>query len=332
MATELMNTSVAVDQPGGDLARFLFTPASPRPLAVFRVGLASVLLVQAFTLMESLLSLFGNQGIVQWSVSALLVRPELPHLSWLASALAPLGVSADACLRGVFMVYVAALAGLLLGWQTRASAIVAWFTHLLLMTTGTTSVYGVDTFAQIALFYCMWMPVGQSLAVDRWGQPDAASAAARLSLRVLQLHLCIVYFSSGLDKAEGMQWWTGDAIWRGLMRPDFNQFDVTWLASVPWLAMLICWGTLLVELGYAFCVWPKRTRALWALATIGLHLGIAVLMGLWSFSALMIVLTGSTFLVSAEPRSRHRRWRAERVNAPSSLSQGVHTPRSSLCA
>jgi hypothetical protein len=56
-------------------------------------------------------------------------------------------------------------------------------------------------------------------------------------------------------------------------------------------------GGLLELFGYAFLVWPRRTRRLTALATLGLHAGIAVTMGLWSFSALMMVLTGSAFLV-----------------------------------
>jgi hypothetical protein len=275
---------------------------------VFRIGLAGVLLLQALALMESLLPLFGSRGIVQWPVGALLTGPEVPHPSWLMAALGPMGVSAEACLRGVFVAYVAGLAGLLLGWQTRASAVLAWATHLLLMSAGPAAVYGVDTFAQIALFYCLVMPVGDALSADAWsrGRADRPSALARLSLRVLQVHLCVVYFSSGLDKAEGAQWWDGEAIWRGLMRPEFNQVDVSWLPQVPWLAVALGWSTLVIELGYAVFIWPRRTRALWAVLAIGLHAGIAVMMGLWSFSAVMIVLTSSAFLVPAEPPEPRR--------------------------
>jgi hypothetical protein len=54
-------------------------------------------------------------------------------------------------------------------------------------------------------------------------------------------------------------------------------------------------------LGYALFIWPKRTRRLWAVSTIGMHVGIAIFLGLASFAALMSVLTFSAFCVSAEP-------------------------------
>jgi hypothetical protein len=218
-------------------------------------------------------------------------------------ALAPLGVSADACVRGVFLLYLAGLGALLTGWRTRISAAVVWLTHLALNTTGTVSIYGVDAFANLALFYCVWMPVGHAFSADVAagrvsGEP---SFGARLGLRVLQLHLCIAYLASGLEKVVGEQWRTGEAVWLALMQPALGQLDFSWMASAPWVALLACWGTLVVEIGYAFFVWPRRTRKAWALATIGLHAGIAVFMGLVSFSAVMAVLTLSAFLVPAEP-------------------------------
>ena len=85
--------------------------------------------------------------------------------------------------------------------------------------TGQASIYGVDEFAHIGLFYCIWMPVGQAWSLDRWGVADAGTWEARLALRVLQLHLCIVYFASGIEKATGTDWRNGDVIWYALMRP-----------------------------------------------------------------------------------------------------------------
>jgi hypothetical protein len=158
--------------------------------------------------------------------------------------------------------------------------------------------------AHIGLFYCMLMPAGHALSLDRRAGrvPAGLTAGARLSLRVLQLHLCVVYLSSGFSKATGEQWWTGEAIWLAPMRPDLATMDFSWLARVPWLAWLACWGTLAVELGYPIFIWHRRTRAPMALATLGLHAGIAVALGLLSFSATMALLTTSAFLVSAKPR------------------------------
>ena len=50
------------------------------------------------------------------------------------------------------------------------------------------TIYGVDMFSQIALFYMVWMPVGATLSLDRaagreTGEP---TAIARLGIRVIQ--------------------------------------------------------------------------------------------------------------------------------------------------
>ncbi len=287
---------------GNAAVNFVSAPASPRPLAALRIGLAAVLLLQALAIGGKLTEIYGPQGIIQWQVADLLSPEGMPRIGWIARALAPYGISAENCVRGVFLVQVGSLACLLIGWHTRLAALLAWLAHLTMTATGNASIYGVDQFAIIALFYCVVMPVGEVWSADRaagrtTGEP---SAGARLALRVLQIHMCIVYLSSGIEKGSGEQWWNGEAIWRALLWPTMAFFDFSWLAQVTWLAKLICWGTLLVEAGYAFFIWPRWTRRLWLLATVGLHAGIALTMGLVFFSAVMIVLNIAAFGVSAE--------------------------------
>ncbi|MCI0376583.1 MAG: HTTM domain-containing protein [Gemmataceae bacterium] len=290
--------------------RFALAPASARPLAALRIGLAGVLLVQALAVAASVLDLFGPRGIVQWPLADTMVVPGVPRMGWLTAALVPLGLSEAFVVRGVFVLYVAGLSMLLFGWRSRLAAVLAWFTHLILFMGVRTSLYGVDDFAHIALFYCMFFPVGNAWSLDvASGRASAApSWEARLGLRVLQIHLCIVYLSSGLEKAltPPYMWLDGEVIWKTAMLPEFRQFDMEWLAHWPMLAKLAAWGSLGIELGYAFLVWPKATRRLMAISTLGLHLGIAVFLGLVSFGAIMMVLTAAAWLVPADPESHHR--------------------------
>jgi hypothetical protein len=284
---------------------FLSAPASARPLAVLRIALAVVLLAQAAALARDLDDLCGPLGLMQWPINEAMIGGTVPRVGWLADLLEPWGVSPHGALLGTAVAYLVSLVALLLGWRARLAAGATWLTHLLLMKTGVSVTYGVDSLANIGLFYCLWMPVGRALSLDAWfGRcVDRPDGAARLSLRVLQVHLCLVYLTAGLAKANSAQWWNGEAIWRAVMREDFGQFDFSWLASVPLLAVAASLGTLAVEVGYAFCVWPRRTRRWTALATVGLHAGIAVALGLWSFSGVMIALNVAAFLVSAEPRA-----------------------------
>ena len=82
------------------------------------------------------------------------------------------------------------------------------------------------------------------------------------------------------------------------------------------LAATLCIGTLVVEIGYALMIWHRRTRPLWAAATIGLHAGIAVFMGLLTFGALMIVLNVAALVVpAAVPEGKGVRELPEKVGA-----------------
>jgi hypothetical protein len=46
---------------------------------------------------------------------------------------------------------------------------------------------------------------------------------------------------------------------------------------------------------YCIFIWLSQTRTIWLLSILGLPLGIAIIMGLWLFAAVMIVLNLSAF-------------------------------------
>lgn len=282
---------------------FAFAPASAMPLAVLRVGLAASLLVQAVMLAPALFEVYGRAGILQGAVKDHVASTRPPSVDWLAQSLTPLGIPESSTLVGVGVLYLMGLVTLLVGYQTRIAAVVVWLVHLMWMMTMESANYGADAFAHIFLFYLMWVPSGDALSLDRAlgrrsGEP---TPMARLGLRVVQIHLCIAYLASGVEKATGSQWWDGEAIWRSLMINRYPQFDFSWLAQYPWVAAVLGWTVLIVEIGYAALIWPRSTRRIWVAATVGMHLGIAVFMGLGVFSAIMIVLTVAAFGVSSEP-------------------------------
>ena len=287
------------------LDRFFFRPASPRPLAALRIGLAACLLLQAFFCRHDVIEFFSPEGLVQGALASFLSVDHTPSLQWLADHLAPYGVSESTCLYGVCLAYVISLCLMLVGLFTRASTIACWFLHWTLMYSGYTQAYGADLFGHVFLFYLCWMPAGDAWSLDvRLGRREGGpSSLARLGIRVLQLHLCIMYLCSGIEKASGIQWWNGELLWRAFSLPVYHQFDMSWLAHWPWISMIAGWTTLLVELGYIVFIWPRATRRIWVFAAIGLHLGIAVFLGLAIFGFIMCVLTGTLFGLSAEPHA-----------------------------
>jgi hypothetical protein len=282
------------------LRRFFFEPASPAPLAALRIGLAAALLLQAGLCAGQYFEWYGSQGLLQTGVAQQFAWG-IPQTARLAGWLAPWGISEGTLLSALGLGYGLALIALGLGWRTRTAAILSWLAHTLLTQQHLTS-YGFDLLAQVMLFYLLWAPSGRAWSVDVWrGRArTVATPLTRLSLRVCQLQLAIVYLSSGLEKASGRQWWNGEAIWRSLMLPIYRQWDLERLAWFPWIAVLIGWGTLAIEIGYPFLIFPRRTRRLWLGLTCLLHAGIAVFLGLHLFALLMAILSLALFGVPAE--------------------------------
>jgi len=280
------------------LNTFFTVPVSPVPLGIFRLLVASFVLVQAMIWYPDWVAFLGNDGWIQWEISKALTQPWFIHmqdiyqlLHWLFNFTELQSVWA------LYIVYIASAAGLLLGWHTRAFAVATWLCHYIIMSTIPTFIYGVDIFLHIALFYLMVMPVNKAFSMDLL-QRRASSLPTwqtTLALRVLQIHLCLIYFSSGYEKALVAQWWSGDVLWRALVQPDFRQYSLTWLAAYPIICKVLSWFTIVVETLYGVAVWVPRVRVLWITAIIMLHLGIGIFLGLWLFAVMMIILSLSAF-------------------------------------
>jgi hypothetical protein len=282
-----------------------FRPISARPLAGLRVGLPLLLLIHLIWLSNDILSLHASRGIIPWELTDLLRDPWVPGLPTLAKAFRPFGISEHAATILLLAGYAGSLLSLALGFQTRLSAFLAWGLHISLVTSGAASFYGVDQLANTFLFYLFLFPSGRAWT---FASPPVSSHREETipvgCLRVMQFHLCVIYLAAGLDKAMGKQWWNGEAIWQTVSQPIFSTLDLSWLAGHSWIPMFAGWTTIVVEIGYVFFVWPRRTRKAWCIATIGLHLGIGLFMGLVFFSSVMILLTVCLFLIPEEVLER----------------------------
>ncbi len=287
-----------------DWNSFWTKPASAKPLAVLRIATALILLVQAYFVAPHFLEIYGSDGVLQGALRAQFDNSPVPGIYELANWFARFGVTEMTILAGLAALYLYAVVSLLLGRHTRMAAVLLWLCHVTL-STGHVSSYGLDTFVSIILFYFLWMPVGAAYSLDvASGRTESEpSAEARVSLRILQLHLSIAYLACGLDKAAGIQWWNGEAIWRSLLLPVYAHGDFTWLARFPLLAKLAGWGTLLVECGYPVGMWFPRLRKLTLVSIIGLHLGIFFFLGLHLFALVMMAFSFSAFGVNAEPEA-----------------------------
>ena len=286
------------------LLEFLFPTESDAWLSILRVGLGFQITLYSLSLRNDWNYLFAGAGSANGLVNRDLAEALLsiesrfaPRLGWLATLGAQVGLREEAVLSILWICLFAAGCSLVAGVACRFSAILAWFLHLCAAKSGGFISYGVDNFMTIGLFYLMLSPLPDRYALDwqlRKSQPEA-SPFLGFWRRVLQLHLCVIYFFSGLTKCLGSGWWDGSNVWRSLIRPPFNVIDpellVRWKYLFPAGGIFIC----LLEITYPFFIWNDKTRKIWLVCICAMHAGIGFMMGMYLFALIMIILNVAAF-------------------------------------
>jgi uncharacterized membrane protein YphA (DoxX/SURF4 family) len=169
--------------------------------------------------------------------------------------------------------------------------------------------FGLDKINCFLALYVMLGPCGARYSFDRiWrlrrGAPANVppSAAANIAIRLLQLHMCIIYLFSGLGKLQGQSWWTGDAVWIASANLEYQSLDMTWLANHPWLINFLTHATVFWEIFYCALVWPRLTRPWMLLGAVAVHGGIVVAYGMPTFGLVMLI--GNVAFISPETIGR----------------------------
>jgi hypothetical protein len=105
--------------------------------------------------------------------------------------------------------------------------------------------------------------------------------------RVLMIIVyCGVYGSTGWYKVlDEPEWLNGDALAHHLVNHAFGGRAIGfWMSNKPWLTVPMSWWTLIFECSFPVLVWFRRTNPIILLMGLGFHLGIFVMMGVYTFS------------------------------------------------
>ena len=158
--------------------------------------------------------------------------------------------------------------------------------------------FGLDQINIFLAMYLMVGPSGAAYSVDRWlakrragGAPLAIvpSVSANVAIRLLQIHMCIIYFYAGLSKMQGGSWWAGAALWGAFANLEYQTLDMTWLATWPVAIAFLTHSTAYWEMFFPALIWPRIIRPIWLAFAIPLHLGIGICMGMMTFGLAMLI-------------------------------------------
>jgi hypothetical protein len=267
-------------------------------LFYLRVSVAVIALMGFLSLQFDFYELYGEDGLIKPEILSATMDGLSPTIYDIYIILSNnIGLSYYQVLNFFRYGFIISLVMLSLGLATRISASLALIFQIILIKSIHYYQYGFDFFITILLFYCIILPVGKIFSLDNkiLKRKNKVSNVNYLSL--LQIHICIVYFFGGFGKALGISWFNGEAIWKTVTA--YNNLGWVNLDNfqVPILFIVTGWIVVALELLYPIFINIKKTRLIWLSLIIGMHISIAFVMGLFFFSAIMIIFNLITYYI-----------------------------------
>jgi len=271
--------------------RFWFEPADPATLGLIRIFAGAMLLYTHLVWSLDLDAFFGAQGWLPRETVALLQKDTYAwsYLWWFQNS--------PVALWSVHLAALVVFALLTVGLFTRVTSILALIATLSYVGRVPGALFGLDQINTMLALYLAIGPSGDAFSLDRWLRRRRAGSVlpvepkwtANLAIRLIQIHLCIIYLFAGTAKLTGAGWWDGTAMWMALGNMEYQSLDMTWLADWPRLINFMTHVTVYWEIFYCALIWPRLTRPVMLALAIPMHMGIAICLGMVTFGLAMLI-------------------------------------------
>jgi hypothetical protein len=296
--------TVAVEtRPGLPILRhfdhWLFDGCDPRMCSVLRIACATLLIVYLSMWWQEAELWFTDQGMVRAATMIEISNGGNPSLLyWLPNDPWVVKLCLALCLGQTLLL------GLGVWSRFQAACIFVWllsFQHRNLLICD-----GQDVLLRLLVFYLIFMPTDYAWSLGTWWRSRSdkarsdqvlsavASRCAKPSawgLRLVQLQITAIYFSTAWEKFQGVTWRDGTALFYVARMDDlYGRFPLPdYLFETPWILAAMTWGVLLLEAVLPLLLWIKATRPWGLLAAAGLHLSIEATMHIYLFEWLMLI-------------------------------------------
>jgi hypothetical protein len=284
-------------------SEFWFAPSSPTTLSAIRVLAGAMLLYTHLVWSMGLVQFFGDDGWLPKTLyQQMLDGPSNPnsptppemHISSVWTHFNY--VQSPKLMWTIHIVALIVFFLLTVGLFSRVMAILAFLFAVSYANRITPGAYfGLDKINCMLAMYLMVGPCGARYSIDRlWrlrrGNSEVpATSSANLAIRLIQVHMCIIYLFSGIAKIAGVQWEMGEATWLSFDLAEYRSLDMTWMLRHQLLMNLMTHLTVFWELTYAALIWPALTRPWVLLMAIFVHGGIALFLGMPTFGLVMLI-------------------------------------------
>ena len=297
--------------------QFWFTPRDTATLGLIRILAGLMLLYTHLVWTLELESFFGRDGwLTVAAVKSFQQGPDTPSEPVNTDEEAGQGEARDprversyawsyfkwidstAVLWAVHIAGLLVFAMLVLGLYSRVVAILAFLITVSYANRVPGALFGLDDINAMLAMYLMVGPSGAAYSLDRWlakrrmgGRAETVEprVGANVAIRLIQIHMCVIYLFAALGKLQGVTWWEGTALWLAFANQEYQTLDMTWLADWPLIVNVLTHVTVFWELAFCALIWPRLTRPLMLALAIPLHLGIGICLGMMTFGLVMLI-------------------------------------------
>ena len=196
-----------------------------------------------------------------------------------------------------------------LGWHPRVLTVLHWVFMWSLFERNRFLLDGGDNLLYLALLYLVLVDTSAiGLSQPRPAEPGSlrwriTTLLHHAGIAAIVLQVCFIYLASALFKVQGEMWQNGTALYY-IMR--VQEFTLPGVSEVLYqngvFVTLATYGTVLFQVAFPFMLLNRYTRIVAFVGAVGMHAGIAVMMGLLSFSLIMI---SAEFVIVADRHWLH---------------------------
>jgi hypothetical protein len=273
------------------------------------VGFSLLRIIFAVAMLSVLLPSFADRHYI-WGAGSWWLEPEAELRGWWEPFRAVFSKEEPVLFDLAYFALIALVLVFLAGWKTRFVTPVLLLFWVGLSTNSTLVSNGGDILMRIVLLFAIFADLSRHLSVDAWLRRRRGDRPRRLdgvraripswisplfhntALVLCCYQILLVYFVSSVLKLGGAEWLEGTALYYALVLNEFQVLPA--LSEAAWqvtpFVMLATWFAFAMQLVFPVMLLWRPTRYVAVVGITLTHLGIAVLLGLWSFSLAMIAL------------------------------------------
>lgn len=277
--------------------RFWFTPVDQKPLDRLRIAAGCISLYLLATLIPDLNTYFGPDGLLPVEAVNQL-EGELRSWSYLDY------FSASSELLTVHILGMVVVALFTLGLFTPVTSVLSLVVMLSTAHRAPMITTLVEPVVTMVLFYLCLGPAGPIAGTVRLftQQPKTrVSSWSAVALRLLQIHIALLYLTMGLSKLMSVCWWNGEGTWWLMARPESRLLNIAGLAewsvgNTPvgvYAVNLWTHAIIAFEIAFAVLIWNRTLRPLFLVWSIVHWIGIGILLGQPLLAVTMIALNAA---------------------------------------